>query len=336
MVVLLWIGFIAFVLVMLGLDLGVFNRQAHVISTREAMRWTGICAGLAVVFTGLVYVAYRHHLLGIGLHGPEPLTGGQAAAFFFQGYVVEMSLSLDNIFVIALIFGYFGVPRLYQHRVLFWGILGALVMRGAMIAGGTWLLSRFAWMTYLFGGLLIFTAFKMLFTEQGEPEPDRNPLVRVVRKFYPVAVEFGAERFFTKLNGKRAITPLFVCLLMIENTDVVFAIDSIPAVFSITQDPFIVFTSNVFAILCLRSMYFALAGMLAYFYYLKYSLVALLFYVGVKMLISDVAHIPPLLSLGIIVTLLSIGIVVSLLHPGKKGPPPPEQGPKPPDDDVGL
>jgi tellurite resistance protein TerC len=336
MVVLIWIGFIAFVLVMLALDLGVFNRKAHVITTREALRWTGLCVVLAMLFTAFVYFAYRHHLFGIGLFGPQPLAGGEAAAFFFQGYVVEMSLSLDNIFVIALIFAYFGVPRIQQHRVLFWGILGALVMRGAMIAGGTWLMAKFAWMIYLFGVLLIFTAFKMLFAGEGKVEPDRNPLVRLARRLYPVAAEFSNEKFFTRLNGKRAITPLFICLLVIESTDVLFAVDSIPAIFGITKDPFIVFTSNVFAILCLRSMYFALAGMLAYFHHLKYSLVALLFYVGVKMLISDVAHIPAWLSLAIIVALLAIGIIVSLLHPSSKEGSPPDDGRKPPGDDVGL
>jgi tellurite resistance protein TerC len=341
MVALLWIGFLVFVLTMLALDLGVFNRKAHVISTREALRWTGLCVALAVLFTGVVYYIYQHNWFDIAafetlekaqLHKTTP--GRLAALEFFQGYVIEMSLSLDNIFVIALIFSYFGVPRIYQHRVLFWGIMGALIMRGIMIGVGVALIRQFHWMIYAFGALLIYTAFRMLFAGEGKVEPDRNPLVRFARRIYPVTSSFEEEKFFTQMNGRRAITPLFLCLLVIESTDVLFAVDSIPAIFGITQDPFIVFTSNVFAILCLRSMYFALAGMLAYFQYLKYSLIALLFYVGVKMLISDFAHIPPLLSLAIILLLLGMGMAASLLHSAEKVVPSPEQ--QPPEDDVGL
>jgi tellurite resistance protein TerC len=349
MTLLLWIGFIVFVLVMLALDLGVFNRKAHVITTREALRWTGLCVALALVFTAVVYAVYEHNWFSIvtaeTIQKAQKLdtTPGRLAALdFFQGYVIEMSLSLDNIFVIALIFSYFSVPRIFQHRVLFWGILGALVMRGGMIWAGTRLIEEFHWIIYVFGVLLIFTAFKMLLSGEGKVEPERNPLVRIARRLYPVATHFEGEKFFIRLSGKRAITPLFICLLVIESTDVLFAVDSIPAIFAVTLDPFIVFTSNVFAILCLRSMYFALAGMLSYFHYLKYSLIALLFYVGLKMLLSDVTHIDPLLSLGIIAMLLATGIVASLMHPDKRQVTPPDEKsssdnhPPPAGDDVGL
>ena len=322
--VLLWIGFILFVLVMLTLDLGIFNRRAHVITTREAFRWTALCVVLALLFNGFIYFAYEHHLLGIGGEWGLHISGSDAAAYFFQGYVLEMSLSLDNVFVIAIIFAYFGVPRIYQHRVLFWGILGALFLRGFMIGVGALLIQRFHFVIYLFGALLIFTAFKMLFAGEGKVDPDKNPLVQLARKIYPVSTAMEGETFFTHLNGRRAMTPLFVTLLVIESTDVLFAIDSIPAIFGITKDPFIVFTSNVFAILCLRSMYFALSGMIAYFHYLKYSLVALLFYIGMKMLISSQVEIPAVLSLSIIVLLLAIGMVASWLHPQQEKVVPPD------------
>jgi tellurite resistance protein TerC len=327
MTIWLWIGFLAFVLVMLALDLGVFNREARVIHTREALRWTGLCVLLAGLFTIFVYFAYQNDWLSVAKEAPKPKQmlwgsrGATAAMEFFTGYVIEMSLSMDNIFVIALIFSYFCVPRIYQHRVLFWGILGALVMRGVMILAGTKLIEHFHWIIYVFGALLIVTAIKMLLTGEGKVEPDRNPLVRIARYFYPVTPGFEGEKFFTKLDGKRAITPLFLTLLIVESTDVLFAIDSIPAIFAITYDPFIVFTSNVFAILCLRSMYFALAGMLEYFRYLKYSLVVLLMYVGMKMLVSDYLknkydfEIHIVVSLMIIIGVLVTGILTSLLHP---------------------
>ncbi len=330
MTIWLWIGFLAFVFVMLTLDLGVLNREARVISTREALRWTGLCVFLAGLFTVFVYYAYEGDWLSIAHFAPTPhellwnSRGATAAMEFFTGYVIEMSLSMDNIFVIALIFAYFGVPRIYQHRVLFWGILGALIMRGVMILAGTRLIAQFHWIIYVFGGLLIVTAIKMMVAGEGKVEPDRNPLVRIARYFYPVTPEFEAEKFFTRIGGKRAITPLFLALLIVESTDALFAIDSIPAIFAITHDPFIVFTSNVFAILCLRSMYFALAGMLEYFRYLKYSLVVLLMYVGVKMLISDYLKaqhgldIPIWLSLLIICGVLAMGILASLMHPPKE------------------
>ena len=309
-----WVGFITFVLIMLTLDLGVFNRRAHVIGTREALKWTGVCVVLALIFNAAVYYLYEHHWFGIGLHVGGDLSGQQAALQFFTGYIVEQSLSLDNVFVIALIFTYFRVPPMYQHRVLFWGIVGALIMRGMMIAAGTALIHRFEWITYVFGGLLIVTAVKMLIASQDELEPNKNPLVRLARRLYPVSHNFEEQRFFTRVDGRRAITPLMLVLLVVESTDVLFAVDSIPAVFAVTQDPFLVFTSNIFAILGLRSLYFAIAGLLGKFRYLKVSLVFVLAFVGVKMLIARHYPIPTLVSLAVISGVLVVGVLASIVR----------------------
>ena len=315
---LIWVGFIIFIFSALALDLGVLNRKAHVISTKEALRWTSLWVSVAILFSVFIYFAYEHHWMGIGLDAKEPLTGFDAAIKYFTGWVIEYSLSLDNIFVIALIFSYFGVPRQYQHRVLFWGILGAMIMRGAMIAAGSALIHRFDWIIYVFGGLLILTAVKMLLASNEEVEPEKNFLVKIARKLYPVTPHFEGEHFFTTMNGKRAITPMFLVLLVVESTDVVFAVDSIPAIFAVTTDPFLVYTSNVFAILGLRSLYFALAGLMAQFYYLRYSLVFLLAYVGVKMLLSHHFKIPTHISLGIIAGILAVGIIASVLRSRRK------------------
>ncbi|MBE7488847.1 MAG: TerC family protein [Candidatus Omnitrophica bacterium] len=316
----LWIGFILLIMVALALDLGVFNRKAHVINTPEALRWTMIWVSVALLFSVFIYFAYEHHWFGIGLERGTILSGKQAALQYFTGWLVEYSLSLDNIFVIALIFSYFSVPRLYQHRVLFWGILGAMIMRGAMIAAGTALIRRFDWIIYVFGGLLILTAVKMLRASDEQVDPEKNPLVRLARKVYPVTPDFEGEKFFTRMNGKRAMTPMFLVLLVVESTDVLFAIDSIPAIFAVTKDPFLVFTSNVFAILGLRSLYFALAGLMAKFHYLRFSLVFLLAFVGIKMILSHHHPIPTGYSLIIIVTILLVGVIASILGPAKKHP----------------
>ncbi len=310
---LFWIGFVVLVLGMLALDLGVFNRKPHVIGVREALGWTAVWVAAALIFNVALYFLYEHHLLGIGTSFGHPVGGKQASLEFFTGYVVEKSLSLDNIFVIALIFAYFMVPGMYQHRVLFWGVLGALVLRGAMIAAGTALIHRFDWIVYVFGGLLIFTAAKMLMAGEQEIEPRRNPLVRLARRLYPVSADFEGHRFFTRVGGRRAITPLFLVLLLVESTDVLFAVDSIPAIFAVTRDPFIVFTSNVFAILGLRSLYFALAGVLDRFRYLKISLVFLLAYVGVKMILSHHYPIPTPVSLAVICGILAVGVLASVI-----------------------
>ena len=313
MVIWIWVVFIAFVLAMLALDLGVFNRKAHVVGIRESLAWTGLWVALALIFNVLIYFLYEHNLFGIGQEIGHQISGRQAALDYFAGYIIEKSLSLDNIFVIALIFSYFRVPAQYQHRVLFWGILGALVMRGAMIAAGIAMIRRFEWITYVFGALLIATAIRMFFSKHENIEPEHNPLVRIARRVYPVSKTFDGKRFFTRIDGRRAITPLFLVLLVVESSDVLFAIDSIPAIFAITRDPFLVFTSNVFAILGLRSLYFALAGMLERFQYLKTSLVFILAFVGVKMILANHYHLPTSISLGVIAGLFAVGLIASLI-----------------------
>jgi tellurite resistance protein TerC len=313
MITWLWIGFIFIVLALLALDLGVLNRRAHVVSTREALMWTAGWVGLALAFAGVVYLLYEHHWLGIGLEIGQSRGGREAAILYLTGYIVEESLSLDNMFVIALIFAYFRVPAVYQHRVLFWGILGALVLRGAMILAGAALIQRFDWIIYVFGGLLLISAAKMLFIREERFEPERNPLVKLARRACPVSKDYEGQKFFTRVNGCRAITPMFLVLLVVESSDIIFAVDSIPAIFAITTDPFIVFTSNVFAILGLRSLYFVLAGMMRKFRYLKISLVFVLAYVGVKMLLSHHYCIPSAASLGVICGLLAAGVVTSVV-----------------------
>lgn len=309
-----WIGFILFVLAFLAIDLGFFHRESKVIRIREALTWTSVCVGMAVTFGVMVYFVYEHHILDMGIQGKLDISGRDAALQYLTGYLIELSLSMDNIFAIALIFDYFQVPRIYQHRVLFWGILGALIMRGIMILAGVALIREFEWVIYIFGLLLIVTALKMLVMNQEETHPDRNILVKLARRIYPVSPTLDGERFFTHLQGKRAITPLFLVLLVVESTDVMFAIDSIPAIFAVTRDPFIVFTSNVFAILGLRSLYFGLAGMIEMFRYLKYSLVFILAFVGVKMLLSHSYPIPIVFSLCSIGFALVLGIAVSILR----------------------
>lgn len=317
----LWLGFLLLVALMLALDLGVFNRHAHVIKAKEALLWTAFWILLALVFNVAIYFMYENNWLNIGNADGELLPGGQAALQFFTGYIVEKSLSLDNIFVIAVIFSYFKVPAMYQHRVLFWGIVGAVILRGAMIVAGTALIERFTWMTYIFGGLLIATAVKMMITRHETLEPDKNPLVRLARRFYPVSKDFEGQHFFTHLEGRRAMTPMFLVLLVIESTDVLFAIDSIPAIFAVTHDPFLVFTSNIFAILGLRSLYFALAAMMDKFRYLKHSLVFVLSYVGVKMILTHHHPIPTTTSLIVIASLLTVGILASI-YAGRRDPVP--------------
>ncbi len=296
----LWIGFNVFVLAMLALDLGVFHRKCHVVTFRESMTWTVVWIGLALLFN-----------LGIWHYA-----GSAKAVEFFTGYVIEKSLSVDNVFVFALLFSYFAVPAQFQHKVLFWGVLGALVMRAIMIAVGAALITKFAWIIYVFGGFLILTGLKMIFKREEEIHPERNPVVRLFKKFMPVTPDYRGDRFFVVENGVRMATPLFVVLLLVEISDLIFAVDSIPAIFAVTTDPFIVYTSNVFAILGLRSLYFALAGVMDKFHYLKVGLGVVLAFVGVKMLL---AHSPwkidTLVSLGVIVAILAASVVMSLLRP---------------------
>ena len=307
------IGFLAFVLGILALDLGVLHREDRLITIREALIWTGFWILVALLFTVGVYYLYENRWLGIGSEIGHQLSGREAALQFLTGYILEKSLSLDNIFVIALIFGYFQVPLALQHRVLFWGVLGAIVLRGAMITLGVALLAGFQWMSYAFGALLIFTAAKVLVARHDNLEPTKNPLVRIAKRIFLVTDDFEGHRFFSKVNGRTAITPLFLALLVVESSDLLFAIDSIPAIFAVTTDPFLVFTSNIFAILGLRSLYFALAGLLHRFRYLKMSLVFLLAFVGVKMLVAHHYPIGVPVSLAMIMGILSVGVVASVL-----------------------
>jgi len=309
----IWAGFVAMILAFLALDLGVFHRRAHVVGIREAFAWTTVWVVMAMGFTIAVYYMYGQHWLGVGLEIGHELSGRQAAEQFLTGYIIEKSLSLDNIFVIALIFSYFGVPAAYQHRVLFWGIIGALVMRGAMIAAGAALLQRFDWVAYVFGLFLLATAVKMLIVRHDNLEPERNVLVRLARRLLVVSDRLHGDRFFVRVDGRRAVTPLLIVLLLVESTDVLFAVDSVPAIFAVTRDPFLVFTSNVFAILGLRSLYFALAGAMSRFRYLKMSLAFVLAFVGVKMLLSHHHVIPTIVSLSFIVGILAVGIAASLV-----------------------
>lgn len=313
---LVWAGFLVMILGILALDLGVLNKKDHVIGFREALKWTTIWVTVSLAFDVAVYFLYENHVGGLGA-GPVPLDGTTAALLYLTGYLVEYSLSVDNIFVIALIISAFRVPRLYQHRVLFWGILGALVLRGAMIGAGTALLKSFTWMIYVFGGILILSALKMLLDKDDEEkDPTQHPLVKLAKRLYPVSNKMSGNDFFTILpDGRKAMTPLFLVLILVEATDVLFAVDSIPAVFAVTTDPFLVFTSNVFAILGLRSLYFALAGMLGRFHHLKHALVALMAFIGVKMLLSHQYHMPPAVSLGVIFAILAAGVGSSLAFP---------------------
>ena len=413
MVTWVWIGFLVFVLVMLALDLGVFHRHAHTIKIREALIWSGIWIGMALLFNVFIYFAYEHHLLGIGRspdgsvrHDPVDgslLNGHTAAIKFFTGYVIEKSLSVDNIFVIALIFAYFKIPGMYQHRVLYWGILGALMMRGVFIALGAVLIAKFHWIIYVFGLILLFTAFKLLFSS-GEPDPKNNPLIRLAHRFFPITAELHGQKLVVRRDELRkdeavqppgedepecvarlpgeapadsdcppgqvragsagdaplvdsksghgteavpgstkwVLTPLALALIVVEGTDLVFAVDSIPAIFAITGDAFLVFTSNVFAILGLRSLYFALAGIIDKFYYLKTALAAVLGLVGVKMLVADFLKKLPLFegnrlsfyTLGLVALILAAGVVASILrarrHPVTEGAPPPGDAPAAP------
>lgn len=293
-----WLSFLGLVTVMLALDLGVFHRKAHVVKAREAGIWTMVWIALSLVFAGVVYF----------------WLGSEPAVNFLTAYVLEKSLAIDNIFVFILIFSYFAVPPELQHRVLAWGVIGAVLMRAAMIFLGVALIEKFGWILYIFGAFLLFTGIKMLF-DKGDEEQDfnKNPVVRIARKVFHVSEEYDGEKFFTVKNGVRLATPLFLALIVIEVSDVVFAVDSIPAVFAVTTDPFIVFTSNILAILGLRSMYFLLAAVIDRFIYLKYGLALVLSYIGAKMLLVAFIDIPPALSLIVVLGLLAGSVVASLI-----------------------
>jgi tellurite resistance protein TerC len=301
----LWVGFNAFVLAMLALDLGVFHRRAHEVSMREAAAWSAVWVALALGFGGGVY-----HFMG-----------EQAGMEFLAGYLIEKALSVDNIFVFVLIFSYFRVPPKYQHRVLFWGILGALVMRGVMIGLGAYLIHHFEWILYVFGAFLIWTGFRMAAQDERAIEPEANPVIRLVRRFMPVSSRYDGQNFFSSEpagpdgKARRVATPLFVVLVLVETTDLIFAVDSIPAVFAVTRDPFLVYSSNVFAILGLRALYFLLSGVIGKFRYLKFGLSVVLIFVGAKMLLADAYEVPIGLSLGIIALVIAASILISLISP---------------------
>jgi TerC family integral membrane protein len=297
----LWLGFIAFVLAMLVLDLGVFNRKAHEIRVREALVWTGVWISLAIAFNVGLYFWF----------------GSERALEFLSGYLIEKALSIDNLFVFIVVFSAFAVPAKLQHRVLFWGILGALVMRAIFIVLGSALLDKFHWVAYVFGAFLVYTGVKLLVQRANEVHPERNPLFRLFRRFVPSVDHYRGGHFTVVEAGKRYATPLLLVLASIEATDIVFAVDSIPAIFAVTTDPFIVFTSNIFAILGLRALYFALAPMMAKFHHLKVGLSLVLVFVGGKMLVAGVYKIPTPVALGAIVALLGGAIVASLLRPAK-------------------
>lgn len=304
-----WISFIAAILIFLALDLGVFNKTPHIISSKEAGRWTLLFVMISFLFSGVIYWLYNNNYIA----NPDGLKPAAASLKFITGYLIELSLSVDNIFVIAIIFSAFKIPQKYQHRVLFWGILGAIVFRGLMIYFGVLLIHKFAWTTYVFGAFLIYTALKMLFTSDDEKfQPKKSFVYQLLRKIIPISNHIDKEHFFVKRRHITAATPLFVALIVIEVMDVVFAIDSVPAILAITSDPFLVFSSNIFAILGLRSMYFFLAHMLNRFAYLEYSLIAILSFVGLKMLLHDYFQLPEWVSLTFIALSLLAGILVSL------------------------
>ena len=294
----LWVGFNIFVLAMLALDLGVFHRRAHAVSLKEASIWSVVWITLAMVFNAGLYL----------FAGPEP------ALQFFTGYLIEKSLSVDNIFIFLLLFTFFKVPAAYQHRVLYWGILGALIMRGTLIAVGVALIESFHWIIYLFGAFLIFTGIRMGFHKEIEVHPENDLLLKFIRRFVPVTENYEHDRFFVRRAGQVMVTPLLLVLLVIDTTDLIFAVDSIPAVFAVTRDPFLVYTSNIFAILGLRSLYFVLAGIMEKFYYLKLGLSVILTFVGVKMVLADVFSLPTALSLVVIAVVLTIAIVASIVR----------------------
>ncbi|WP_367771427.1 TerC family protein [Flavobacterium sp. WC2421] len=304
-----WISFFIIVLIILILDLGVFNKTPHIISTKEATKWTSIWVTISFLFSGVIYWIYNNNYIS----NPDELKPIGAAIKFITGYLIELSLSVDNIFVIAIIFSAFKIPKKYQHRVLFWGILGAIVFRGIMIYFGVLLINKFSWTTYVFGAFLFYTAVKMLFTSDEEQfEPKKSLVFKMIKKIIPITTHIDGEHFFVKRKYIRAATPLFVALIVIEIMDVVFALDSVPAILAITSDPFLVFSSNIFAILGLRSMYFFLANMLEKFSYLEFSLIAILSFVGLKMLLHDFIEIPEWASLAFIALALFAGIVISL------------------------
>jgi tellurite resistance protein TerC len=304
-----WIVFIVFVLIFLALDLGVFHKNEHVIKSKEAGIWTAIWVTVAFSFSGVIYWLFNAGLID----NPTGLTPNTAVLKYITGYLIELSLSVDNVFVIAVIFGAFKIPPLYQHRVLFWGILGAIVFRALMIFFGVALITKFEWIIYIFGIFLLYTAFKLLKGDENDFDPKNSFVFKQIKKIYPITATMHGHSFFVRKMGVNAATPLFVALIVIEITDILFALDSIPAILSITADPFIVFSSNILAILGLRSMYFLISRMLAKFRFINYSLVVILAFVGLKMLFSHYLELPEWVSLTVISVALVSGVLASML-----------------------
>lgn len=306
-----WIGFLLMIAGLVSLDLGVFHRKSRVVTLPEALGWTAVWVSLALVFNAGVYYLYEFNPSGWDMDTSQ-LSGHEAAVQFFTGYLIEKSLSIDNIFVIAMVFAHFRVPLSEQHRVLFWGIFGAVLLRGVMILGGVAVIERFDWIVYLLGALLLFSAASMLVMRDDTLAPEKSYAIRLVQRIYPVTPTFHGSKFFIDVDGVRTATPLLLALVLVETSDVMFAIDSIPAIFAITRDPFIVFTSNVFAILGLRSLYFVLAGLMEKFRFIKISLAFLLAFIGVKMMLVHHYPIPSLVSLAFILGILMVGILASI------------------------
>ncbi|MFZ4622483.1 MAG: TerC family protein [Bacteroidota bacterium] len=308
---LMWVLFNGFVLAMLALDLGVFHKKAHEVKMKEALTWSAVWIACAMIFNALIYYYWDWIAPGSGY------TNSDAALAFLTGYLIEKSLSVDNVFVFLMVFTYFRVPSLYQHKVLFWGILGALVMRAIFIFAGVSLITTFHWTIYIFGALLIFTGINMALQKDKKLEPEKNPVIRLFKKWFPVTNEYHGDHFFAKIDGRKVATPMFIVLLVIETTDVIFAVDSIPAILAITSNPFIVYTSNVFAILGLRALYFALAGIMGLFHYLHYGLSVILIFVGGKMMLVDLFKVPVGISLMVVMGILIVSVVLSKMFPPK-------------------
>lgn len=294
-----WVLFTLFIVAMLAIDLGIFNRKDHEVKVKEALVWSGVWVGLSLVFNIGVYF----------------WKGQETAIQFFTGYVIEKSLSVDNIFVFLQVFTYFSVPAIYQHKILFWGVLGAIIMRAIFIAAGIALISKFHWIIYVFGVFLVFTGIKMVFSKNKGVHPEKNPFIRLLRRFMPISNDYKSGKFFIRINGIIYATPLVAVLLVIETTDVIFAVDSIPAILAITTDPFIVFSSNLFAIMGLRSLFFAIAGVVRRFHYVHYGLAAILVLVGAKMLVSDFYKLPSAAALAVVAAILSLSMIASMLWP---------------------
>jgi len=307
----MWVLFNGFVLSMLALDLGVFHKKAHEVKMKEALTWSAVWIVCALIFNTLIYNYWDWMAPG------SVYSNKDAALAFLTGYLIEKSLSVDNVFVFLMVFTYFQVPSLYQHKVLFWGILGALVLRAIFIFAGVSLITTFHWTIYMFGALLIFTGINMSLQKDKKLQPEKNPVIRLFKRWFPVTNKYHGDRFFTKIDKRKVATPMFIVLLVIETTDVIFAVDSIPAILAITNNSFIVYTSNVFAILGLRALYFALAGIMGLFHYLHYGLSVILVFVGVKMMAVDFVKIPVEYSLMVVLSILILSVIISKIFPPK-------------------